>query len=916
MNPKQKEFINSPLENSKLLGIPGGGKTTIIIHKILKHTEKKDFTTNNDFLVTTFSKKACEDFICKGSKLDNKMFNSGNIKTLHSLAGTIIYTLLGKQCSSLQISIISTINLIKSKTSEELRKIKCLKYLKIIFVDEAQDLSDIQHELVLLLKSKLEINLVLVGDPNQSIYQFQNGSEKYLIEYLATTYYLEENNRSSPEITNFLNYFRPWNLGLNPMTSTKKPTHCKPIIFTGSQEEICFRILNEIKKSNLTTEKIAIIGPVKKSDRKDDNMSVKFGLQKIVNMLSKNNMKFIKHYNDSTRDDDISNLNLEAKIGFVNLYTIHGSKGLEFDKVILINFHFKTFGKVPTLEEYNNFKYLWYVAMSRAKTNLLVCCDDDKLCWNELLHCPITSYMVAGQNPKLKEPKFSTELPCELAILKLVNNKRIFNEDILLSINKNINFSESKEILFPINKKHVENIYCENNYLLLQFFKAVFEYYYGLFHFSKIVFIDEIKTFLTTTIYVDKKFKPFFSNFCTKCGLDIMGTTSVKTLIESKNKLNKEEKKLLQSVLNKVQNTNKNFSLLIENEDIFMDSKVVLQICDDIFDYESEEKLYWSIFKLCLFKYQYENEAKYLWDTQNTMINILKLSKDHLKQIKKLAPFLDFNYEFRKKCIHPNLKLNGVIDLVTNKGTLIMFQFSKSIDITDKIKIFLLYHSYYSKWNTHMTVEVWNIRTGTRHILNFDPLKTNLYFTCNMAILTRAKLYDMIFVYDLETTGLNVMKCEVIERYMYELTHNATFSLGIIKAKNKVPKEVINLTGITQKEVNKGEDFSIFKNEVKAMLLICHKPIFVAHNGNVFDHLVLKFKGILDGNCRLLDSRAVIRQLSANKVGNESLVNTYKIVCGSEFNGEAHRAKADVCMILDIFNKINVQPIDIVKMAC
>lgn len=922
LNKKQTEFVESPLEDSKLLGIPGGGKTTIIICKILNHMKKKDFTTNSEFLVTSFSKKACNDFISKGCELEsNKVFNSGNIKTLHSLAGTIIYSLLGKQCSSLQVAIISAINLVKSKTKTELKKIKCFKNLKIIFVDEAQDLSNIQYELVLLIKTKLEINLVMVGDPNQSIYQFQNGSEKYLIEYDAPNYYLEENNRSSPEITNFINYFRPWNSKLPLMTSTKKSVGCKPVIFTGSQDEICLKILNEIKKSKLPAEKIAIIGPVKKSDKKDDFISVKFGLQRIVNMLVKNNIKFVKHYNDSTRDDDVSNLNIEPKTGHINLFTIHGSKGLEFDKVILINFHFKTFGKIPSIEEYNNFKYLWYVALSRAKTELLICCDNDKLCWNELLNCPSKYYQIVGDEPNLKEPKFSVEFSCELAISQIVNNKKIFGEDTLLKFYKNINFSECKDTLFQINKKHLDNLFLENdllaknNYLILQFVKAVFEYYYGLFHYSKIEFIDEIKTFLTTAIYVNSKFKPCFSNFCEKCGLDMMGTTNVSTLIESKNRFNKDEKKLLEYILNKVGDTKKNFSLLVENDDIFMDSKVILKICDDVFEYEGENKLYWAIFKLCLFKYQYENEAKYLWETKQSMKKIPSLLSDYLKQIKKIAPLVDFGYVFRKKFIHPNLKTHGTIDMITNKSTIIMFKFSENIDLTDKIKIFLWYHSHYNKWDSNMTVEIWNIRTGVRHILTFDPLKTNLYFTCNTAILCKTKLYNMIFVYDLETTGLDVIRCEIIERYIHELTHDSPFSEGVVKAKHKVPKEVIKLTGISQNEVNNGQDFSAFKNEVKTMLALCHKPIFIAHNGNVFDHQILKFKDILDSTCRLLDSRTIIRQLSKNKVGNETLSDTYEIVYGTPYNGAAHRAKADVIMILEIFKKINVGVSDIIKMC-
>lgn len=929
-NIRQEEFINSPLENLKLIGIPGGGKTTIIICKILKHYEKKEFINGNDFLVTSFSKKACEDFILKGTEISkgtkfSGIFNSGNIKTLHSLAGTIILSLLNKQCSSIQIAIISAINLIKDREKEELLKIKCLKNLKVIFVDEAQDLSQIQFELLDLLKKKLEINLIMVGDPNQSIYQFQNGSDKYLIEYNANSYYLEENNRSTPEITKFINYFRPWNTALPPMIS-KKENGPKPIIFCGTQDQICIRILNEIKNSKIPPENIAVIGPVKKSDKIDDMISVKFGLQRIANILTKNNIKFIKHYNDSTHDEDIGDIDLSSKKGYVNLHTIHGSKGLEFEKVIVINFHFKTFGKVPTLEEYNQFKYLWYVALSRSKKELTICCDNDKLCWNDLLNCPDKHYEVVGDDLNLKEPKFSGELPQSLKISEIITNKKMFDESILLKFYKDINFIENTEKFILINKKHLNTLFesnenksllINNTYLILQFLKAVFEYYYGLFHFSEIKFILEIKKFVKNILYINSKYKHLFSSFCIKCNLDSFSLTTVQKLKENKNKLNKHEKKLLEHIINKIpdQNKNKEFSLGIENDDIFMDANVVNKICDDIFEYENDFKLYWCIFKLCLFRYQYENEAKYLWKNKNEFKKVINLLNDYLKQIKKITPFLEFGNIFRVKCNHFNLKITGTIDMIKNDGTLVMMKFTETIDIIDKVKIFLWYHSYYKKWDKPMRVEILNFKTGLKHILQFDPLKTNLYFSSAIAVICKIKLFNMIFIYDLETTGLNVVHCEVIERYIHEYSHDIAFNQGVCKAKHKVPKEIIKLTGITQQEVNNGEDFNIFKNEVKSMLNICNKPIFIAHNGNVFDHQVLRFKDVLDNQCKFLDSRSIIRQLSKNKVGNETLSETYKIIIGKKYRGIAHRAKADVIMLLDIFKKLNLTEHDLIRMT-
>jgi len=65
-NEEQLIFINSILEDSKLLGIPGGGKTQSIIGKVISHYNKNEITKNNNFLILTFSRRACNDFIEKG----------------------------------------------------------------------------------------------------------------------------------------------------------------------------------------------------------------------------------------------------------------------------------------------------------------------------------------------------------------------------------------------------------------------------------------------------------------------------------------------------------------------------------------------------------------------------------------------------------------------------------------------------------------------------------------------------------------------------------------------------------------------------------------------------------------------------------------------------------------------------------
>ena len=121
----------------------------------------------------------------------------------------------------------------------------------------------------------------------------------------------------------------------------------KPIVYCNNIEILLESLLSEIKNSNISYEDIAIIGPVKKGNHNNYGNHKNFGLQIVAEYFEKANINYISHYNFSDND----NTNRREKItkeGYVNLYTIHGSKGLEFKKVLLLNFHLNTMGRKPT----------------------------------------------------------------------------------------------------------------------------------------------------------------------------------------------------------------------------------------------------------------------------------------------------------------------------------------------------------------------------------------------------------------------------------------------------------------------------------------------------------------------------------------------------------------------------------------
>lgn len=74
-----------------------------------------------------------------------------------------------------------------------------------VCVDEAQDLNEAQYAVIRALAGDSLRNIVMVGDPNQSIYGFNTSSPKYLTidfksDFNATEIRLEENYRSSRSV--------------------------------------------------------------------------------------------------------------------------------------------------------------------------------------------------------------------------------------------------------------------------------------------------------------------------------------------------------------------------------------------------------------------------------------------------------------------------------------------------------------------------------------------------------------------------------------------------------------------------------------------------------------------------------------------------------------------------------------------
>ena len=424
-NAEQLAFIEGhPIaEPGRLLGVPGGGKTTSIIARLRRMCTQDH---NASFLVVTFSCEARSDFLKKadtwpGGNGDFKCkFTDETIRTIHSLAGFILQRANSKKtpnkpttARSIDTVVFRALEQLRRETRESLVKAApLLERVRTIHVDEAQDISDVQYNFVVTLAQLLGISLVLIGDPCQNIYGFQNGTSRYLLEHGGFTVQLVRNYRSVPCIVQALNLTRP--VPMDPPKTEMIATRPLPppgsewdlplALYTGSCNALLVHIVqkaNAYLKAN-PKKTCAIIGPVRKSNHSAGTVK-NLGLGSVCNILQDLQVEFCTCFSDSNLTSQQSfKIPKSQASARLHLHTVHSSKGLEYDFVILLNYQLRTYSRIPDTESLPNLRCLWFVGQSRAKDSLHMYVLDKHPVWpwfSDLVHmCPIVKVTKDAEN--------------------------------------------------------------------------------------------------------------------------------------------------------------------------------------------------------------------------------------------------------------------------------------------------------------------------------------------------------------------------------------------------------------------------------------------------------------------------------------------------------------------------------------
>ncbi|MCR4797695.1 MAG: ATP-dependent helicase [Lachnospiraceae bacterium] len=224
-----------------------------------------------------------------------------------------------------------------------------------ILLDEVQDINALQYSVVKLLLNE-EQNLYAVGDDDQSIYGFRGSDPKIMLSF-------QKEFKNAEMITLGYNYRSVKNIVKvsDKLIKNNRHRYDKDIqAFHDHEGDIRYHMF-----ADATDEAVFVLQRIKKhlSNPKHPTLGILYRRNKDC--------------------DKIKELLEREHVEFEDLYTFHGAKGLEFDDVICIHVNERmvpSLGKGSDLEEERR---MFYVAVTRAKHNLYVCClkkKDGKLC--------------------------------------------------------------------------------------------------------------------------------------------------------------------------------------------------------------------------------------------------------------------------------------------------------------------------------------------------------------------------------------------------------------------------------------------------------------------------------------------------------------------------------------------------------
>ena len=205
LSERQMEIISDKESRCIVVAAgPGSGKTRVLVHKLASLLLLED-VKHEQLLMLTFSRAAAMEFKQRLIDLIGNAAHYVDIKTFHSYC----FDLLGRMGNIEDVpDVVKTAVEMIAEGEVEPTKIK----KSVLVIDEAQDMSEVEYQLVkALMANNEDMRVIAVGDDDQNIYEFRGSDSKYFYslskEQGGRFLEMTENYRSASDVVEFANVF-------------------------------------------------------------------------------------------------------------------------------------------------------------------------------------------------------------------------------------------------------------------------------------------------------------------------------------------------------------------------------------------------------------------------------------------------------------------------------------------------------------------------------------------------------------------------------------------------------------------------------------------------------------------------------------------------------------------------------------
>ena len=694
----QIEIINQNHDTDcSVFAGPGSGKTTTCIGIVQDAITRLRWSPQS-VMAIMFSKDASTSFIKRAKRCGLQTFAAHNVRTLHSLAGYIMSRTGARNETGGMETVIAqaVLHLHHLPPDEFPRLVQRYAQLRLIMVDEAQDISLVQYNFVKLLQSRIPgCALYLVGDPNQNIFQFQGGDDVFLRNHAPhNRKHLLVNYRSSTEIVAFINEHRPWkdDVEYPPMIAARGLHGIKPEWFTHRlREHAIDAVVDQFMLYG--PENTAIIGPFKINSKTAGVNHACIGLNSIIDRLKRMGVDCEPNYifgDDSERATTNSTATNQ-------LYTIHGCKGLEFRNVILIDFHTNTFKKAPEAADLRRFHYLWFVAVSRAMDSLsmhsIISMRTSAgnviplVPWTGMRTCSAETYDLRGgyvwqTEPKRKQkPKSEKLIQSITDVIAALKNRELFNETQLLHFQSLTLFDTaimseealwSEECMADVQFTGYQTL-CGN---VAHFFvEATFVRRHDKQHDTSVTpsFVQRLQQEANTTLVVPSMHAKAHEELKKELGsclsAHMITVPHLLRLRQTKPRLHD----LIDYIVEQLQPDDVVY-LREEYATSWFDRQEILRQCTR---WATDDA---AIFFMAVYKFQLDNNLPFLMERGNMYNTLWAYMQPFVTNIKEWVmastEFADAAWLFEQRRENVRLRLLGILDAISPSGNIVEFKFS------------------------------------------------------------------------------------------------------------------------------------------------------------------------------------------------------------------------------------------------